>query len=222
LPFSRETRTLIPVSSRRECVVRGNVASEHVVQLFDAPESLIGSVAAYLIDGWKRGDNLLIVARPAHWALTSAELETRGCPVVEYIASGKLVALDAATTMATFMVSGDPDHDKFHASVGDLVTRLAADPLTGLTIYGEMVDILAAQGNFTAAERLEELWNDLGAQSSFRLLCGYAAAHFGDEQTAPHLNAVCAAHTGAGARATDLLATWLLANRKSRFHFEQQ
>jgi hypothetical protein len=85
-----------------------------------------------------------------------------------------------------------------------------------------MVDILAAHGNFTAAEQLEALWNDLAAQCSFRLLCGYSAAHFGDERTTQHLNTVCAAHTSTGARATDLLATWLLSNRRSKFHIEQQ
>ena len=85
-----------------------------------------------------------------------------------------------------------------------------------------MVDSLAAQGKFSGAEQLEALWNDLAAQYSFRLLCGYSAAHFGDERNTQHLNAVCASHTGSGARATDLLATWLLSNRRSRFHIEQQ
>src|SRR5688572_24353605 len=134
--------------AHREWVVRGTVASEHVVQLFDETESLVASVAAYLLDGWKRGDNLLVVARPAHWALTSAELEASGCPVVDLLASGRLVALDAATTMATFMVNGEPQVEKFAATVGDMVTRLACVPGTGLTIYGEMVDILAAKGSF--------------------------------------------------------------------------
>jgi hypothetical protein len=208
--------------SHRECVVRGDVSSEHVVQLFDETESLVASVAGYLLDGWRHGDNLLVVARPAHWALTSAELEASGCPVVELLANGKLVALDAATTLATFMAGGEPQLEKFHSTVGDLVARLVSTPGTGLTIYGEMVDILAAQGNFSAAERLEAVWNELAAQHSFRLLCGYAAAHFGDERTTQHLNAVCGAHTSSGARTTDLLATWLLSNRRSRFHLEQQ
>ena len=210
------------MSPHKERIVRGTVASEHIVQLFDETESLVASVAAYLLAGWKRGDNLLVVARPAHWALASAELEASGCPVRDLIADGKLVALDAATTMATFMVSGDPVPDKFRASVGDLVARLTATPGTGLTIYGEMVDILAAHGMFAAAEQLEALWNELSAQYSFCLLCGYSAAHFGDERNARHLNAVCASHSSTDARPSDLLATWLLSNRRSKYHIEQQ
>jgi hypothetical protein len=210
------------MSPTRERVLRGDVTSEHVMQLFDETESLVGSVAAYLLDGWKRGDTLVVVARPAHWALVSAELEASGCPVGDYLQNGKLVALDAATTLATFVVNGDPQPEKFRASVADLIARLAGEARTGLTIYGEMVDILAAQGNFAAAEQLEALWNELSTRFSFRLLCGYSSAHFGDEQTTTHLNRICGSHGASGARATDLLATWLLAHRRSRYHIAQQ
>jgi hypothetical protein len=192
------------------------------MQLFDETESLLGSVAGYLVDGWKRGDTLVVVTRPARWALVAAELRASGCPVSDYLEKGRLVALDAATTLATFMINGDPHPAKFRASAGDLIARLAGEAGTNLTIYGDMVDILASQGNFTAAERLEELWNDLATRHSFRLMCGYSSAHFGDEQTTAHLHRICGAHGASGARTTDLLATWLLAHRRSRYHIAQQ
>jgi hypothetical protein len=206
----------------RERVFHGTIASEHVAQLFDETESMIVSMAAFLGEGWQRGDNLLIVARPAHWALTSGELAARGCPVADAIADGRLVALDAATTMATFMVNGEPDRAKFELTVGAIVERLSAGGACGITIYGEMVDLLAAQGNFTGAEKLEALWNDLSSRCSLRLLCGYSSSHFGDERTAAHLNAICGAHMAMRARPADLLAAWLLANRRSRYHLERQ
>jgi hypothetical protein len=192
------------------------------MQLFDETESLLGSVAGYLVDGWKRGDTLVVVTRPARWALVAAELQASGCPVSDSLEKGRLVALDAATTLATFMINGDPHPAKFRASAGDLIARLAGEAGTNLTIYGDMVDILASQGNFTAAERLEELWNDLATRHSFRLMCGYSSAHFGDEQTTAHLHRICGAHGASGARTTDLLATWLLAHRRSRYHIAQQ
>lgn len=210
------------MSPHRERIFRGDIASEHVAQLFDETESRIVAVAGYLVEGWRRGNNLLVIARPSHWALISGELAASGCPVLDYIAEGRLVALDAATTMATFIRNGDPDPQKFRATVGDIVDRLAGDSATGLTIYGEIVDLLAAQGNFDGAERLEALWNELAARRSFRLLCGYSSAHFGDEGASARLNAVCGAHTAARSRPTDLLASWLLANRRSRYHLEQQ
>lgn len=201
------------------------IESLHAAQLFDETESLIVSTSAYLVDGWRRGDNLLVIARPAHWALIAAELGASGCPLVDHVASGRLVALDASTTMATFMANGRPDADTFRDVVGGIVERLAggmSGVRNGVTVYGEIVDVLAARGNFAAAVQLEGLWNDLAAHHTFRLLCGYASANFGDERTAEHLHAICGAHGAVHARRSDLLASWLLANRRSRYHLEQQ
>jgi hypothetical protein len=209
------------MSPHRERVVHGTNVSEHLVQLFDESNSLAAALSEFLYDGWKRGDHLLVVARPANWALTTPHLEALGCPVADTIASGRLVVLDAATTMATFMDHDHPDADKFRAHVGALVQRLCALSREGLTVYGEMVDILAGQGNFHGAEELETLWNSLSETCSFRLLCGYTADHFGNEANASHLHTICGLHTHASAPPADMLSTWLLANRRPRFHLEQ-
>ena len=206
------------MSLHHEHVLRGSVVSEHIVHLFDEPKSLVDTVATYLFDGWRRGDTLLVVARASHWALTSVEFAARECPVDELVAAGRLVVLDAPTTLAAFMVNGEPDREKFQRSVGDVVRRLCCESTAGLTAYGEMVDILAAQGNFIAAEHLEALWNSLSTECSFRLLCGYSSSHFGDERTGKHLDRICDLHTDSGSRTTDLLGSWLLADRLSKFH----
>ena len=206
------------MSPHHERVVRGSVASEHIVHLFDEPKSLVDTVATYLCEGWRRGDTLLVVARASHWALTSVELTARDCPVDELVAAGRLVVLDAPTTLAAFMVNGEPDAEKFQRSVGDVVRRLCRESTAGLTAYGEMVDILAAQGNFIAAEHHETLWNTLSTECSIRLLCGYSSSHFGDERTEKHLDRICQLHTDSGSHQTDLLASWLLADRLSKFH----
>jgi hypothetical protein len=206
----------------RERVVRGTVSSEHVVQLFDEPQSLVAALSDFLVSGFNRNDYLLVVARPAHWALTAPELDARGCGVAETIASGRLVILDAATTLATFMVDGDPDPDRFHASVGTLVSQMCQRSGSGITVYGEMVDILAAQRNFHGAERLEQLWNELSETCALRLLCGYSAASFGDAASSAPLERICGLHDSSSARSTDLLATWLLSHRRSRYHLDPQ
>ena len=207
------------MSPHRERLVRGRVVSEHLIHLFDEPRSLVDTVSTYLFDAWQRGDAMLVAIRPGNWALTSTELEARGCPVAEIIASGRLVVLDAATTLATFLINGTPDRERFVEHVGAVVRRLCGDESPcGLSVYGEMVDLLASQENFIAAERLEALWNDLATHYSFRLLCGYSSPHFGDERTTRHLDRLCGEHTDSGAVSTDLLASWLLAERRSKFH----
>src|SRR5205085_9449581 len=83
----------------------------------------------------------------------------------------------------------------------------AAD--AGLSAYGEMVDILASEGNFKAAHELEAEWNALATQASLTLLCGYASAHFAVAERET-MSKVCAAHTRVETDAGDALGQWLL------------
>lgn len=204
------------MSPHRERVVRGRVASEHLVYLFDEKRSLVETIGGHLCNGWRRGNRLLVVARPDNWTLLAAALAASGCSAEELAASGRLVVLDAVQTLASFTVGGEPDRAAFDSHVGALVRRLCGESTTGLIVYGEMVDLLAAEGNFIAAERLEVFWNELSAECSFTLLCGYASSHFGDARHARHLDRICSQHAAAGSRDTDLLASWLLTDRRAR------
>jgi hypothetical protein len=191
-------------------------AGEHLVQLFDERDSRVEGVANFLCRGWLSGAPLLVVARRANWVLIQARLESLGCPVADTIAEGRLVALDAATTLASFLINDTPDPVLFQEHVGSRVARLSK--LARPYAYGEMVDILAEQARFDTAHRLELLWHQLAARESLTLLCGYASAHFGDPRDAEALRRICRAHTGVRADASDLLGTWLLNDRQSCDH----
>jgi hypothetical protein len=205
-------------SVHRECIVRGPVAGEHLVQLFDDTDSLAQTVADFLYAGFKNGQTLLVAARPHGWAATLKQLLVLGCDVPEATQSGRLLALDAETTLAGFSQNGFPRADLFQEQVGALVRHLSDRNPLGLRIYGEMVDILAAQGDYWAAEQLEQLWQELSAECSFTLLCGYASANFADPRTASALQAICRSHTHTTVKPTDLLGAWLLSGRQPRFH----
>jgi MEDS: MEthanogen/methylotroph, DcmR Sensory domain len=204
--------------THREYELHGGIASEHCVQLFDEPDSRVEGVTNFLYRGWLSGGPLLVVARPINWALIQARLQAKGCPVADIIAEGRLVALDAATTLASFL-ENSPNPILFHRHVGTTVSRLSKRGR--LHAYGEMVDILAEQALFQTAHELETLWNQLAARESFTLLCGYASAHFGDPRDAEALHRICRAHTGVHAAASDLLGTWLLNDRQSRYHTQE-
>lgn len=204
--------------THRERVLRGSVVSEHLVQLYDEPESRASGVATYLYQAWRAGSPMLVVSRPANWTMISVQLEGLGCPVAATIAEERLVVLDAETTLASFLRDGRPDPALYEETVGALVSRLARSP--GLHIYGEMVDIMAGQGNLDGAHELEVLWNQLGARESFTLLCGYTSAHFGDPRDAAALHKICRAHTRAEAYPGDLMGAWLLDGRQPRYHID--
>lgn len=188
--------------------------SEHHLQLFDSSKSLAATVAAYLTAGFKRGEPLLIVATPEHRELLTRKLAEAGINVREAMISSRLTLVDAVQTLDKFMRRDAPSASAFDEVVGTLVGRLANG--SRVCIYGEMVDVLAARGNYKAAHQLEEMWNDLGRRESFTLFCGYASGHFGDPKTAAVLADICDAHGELHRKKEDLLAEYLLDQRVGR------
>ncbi len=192
----------------KESVVRGRIQSEHVVQLFDSAESLADSVAAMLSGAFAKGDDLLVVARQRNWNAIGVRLTERGMDVQRLRRSGRLTVLDAADTLKAISRDDMPSADLFETVIGARVRRLSDD--RPLAIYGEMVELLAEEGDFASALALEELWNGLSEKCSFRLLCGYSAAHFAAPGQEQALRRVCAAHTDVHATPADPLAAWLV------------
>jgi hypothetical protein len=127
------------------------------------------------------------------------------------VADGRITVLNASATMARFMRRGAPDPELFRETVGTLMRQLAGSAPAGLYVYGEMVDLLAEEGNFHAAEQLEALWNELGTQCAFTLLCGYFAPHFAAPGAGNALDSICRAHSHVRTSAADPLGTWLIA-----------
>lgn len=182
--------------------------SEHHLQLFDSSKSLAETVTPFLRAGFDRGEPLLIVAAPRHRELLIRRLEETGLNVREAQLAGRVMVLDAEQTLEKFMRLDMPNRIAFDEVVGGAVASLSNGRRA--CIYGEMVDVLAARGNYKAAIQLEEFWNILGTRESFSLLCGYASGHFGDLKTAKALVDICACHGHVHRKSDDLLAEFLL------------
>ena len=181
----------------------------HMVQLFDSDDSLADAVSAFLYEGYRRRETLLAVIDQQRWYSVEMRLAARGVATDQALHSRQLAVRDASDTLKLFMRHGRPDRKLFEESVGQLIRNLSARGAP-LRIYGEMVNVLAAQGDYRSAHELEEIWNDLGRRSSFRLFCGYAAAHFGDPRNAEALRRICGSHSHVLSDPQDVLGAFLL------------
>lgn len=191
------------------------MASEHVVQFFDSDESRATCVAAFLAEGYRAGEPLLVVARPANWSAILEELSTRDVPVQRAIAEQRLIVKGADDTLRRLSRNGSPDAALFDSIVGEPTRRILQNG-GRLRAYGEMVDMLAQRGEFTEAITLEGLWNGLSERASICLMCGYSAAHFVATSTHRALREICRAHTDVHRHEQDPLATWLLTAAHNR------
>jgi hypothetical protein len=186
----------------------------HSVQLFDDSESLTDGVVSFVSQGLSKGEHVVVVMKPELWNLTAAKLRRDDRSLPEALTSGRLTALDSRRTLQRFMVNGVPDVRLFDQTVGSLV-RMLTSRHARVRLYGDMVDVLATEGELAAAQRLEEWWNRLGQECSFRLFCGYLAPNFADPRAAHALREICHLHGEVHSTPDDILSTHLLTLSRS-------
>jgi anti-sigma regulatory factor (Ser/Thr protein kinase) len=167
---------------------------EHVVQFYDDDAELVANVCSYMVGAIRGGDVALIVATDAHRRAFLTALHGAGIDVAGAQASGALIALDAADTMARFLTADGPDADAFDAVIGGAI-RAAGASDRPVRAYGEMVALLWDAGNVLAALELETLWNDLALRLPFSLFCAYANTSVLGSEHADALRDVCHLHS---------------------------
>ena len=175
----------------------------HAVQFYEEEQFLVERVAQFVATGRREGEGCVVIATAEHKAAFAEELRA-----LEIDPDG-ILFLDARTTLDKFLHHGMPHAHRFRQVIGGVLQN-ASEAGGRVRAYGEMVDLLWRDGEPDAAIRLEELWNDLGRRSSFRLFCGYSSAHFGDPRSATVLHRICSAHSHVLSSPQDVLGAFLL------------
>jgi anti-sigma regulatory factor (Ser/Thr protein kinase) len=142
------------------------------VHFYDDHHEVVRAVVSYALDGWARGESVVLVCDRSHRAGIDEALSSVGADLSIAVEQGRYLYLDAEQTLDSFMVDGSPQPEAFRASVGGIID-LAARRGSGVRVFGEMVAVLWARGDVAAAVALESLWNDLGREVPFSLMCAY-------------------------------------------------
>src|SRR4051812_40851891 len=95
---------LAPVSDWREMGT-----SEHFVQFYESDSFLVNSVAEFIGAGLGTGDGAIVIATPEHREELEKRLRANGLDLGILSARQQFIALDAAATLAQFIVDGSPD-----------------------------------------------------------------------------------------------------------------
>ena len=170
--FQDDPATMDPETAR----ILESPCHAHIVYPYSDDRSLVSKVGYYASNGLGRNGAVILLATEAHRYAIKRYLKSDGhVEVLE--ASGQLVFLDAAELMSTFMVNGDPDPKIFKAAITTLIEQAGRDKLTGrnreVRLFGEMVSLLWPS-NSPAAERLEELANEVIEECSIPIFCAYS------------------------------------------------
>lgn len=184
------------------------MTSRHIARLFDSGDSRTGAVAAFVAEALDRDHNIFVVAKPAHWTEIASRLTNDGYNLADASAIGRLLVLNAFKVLAAISRDGQPSASLFEEIIGTELRRRSSE--APLWVYGEIVEVLAERAEFSAALKLEELWNRDSEIYSFTLLCGYSSAHFVGRAGDSALEAVCRAHGRVYSDAEDPLGRWIL------------
>lgn len=166
----------------------------HVVQCYGADDrELIENVGRYLAHGLAQGEGILLVTIRAHTEAMVEAAIRNGADMAAALREGRAMLLDTQETLDLLMVDGQPDPERFEVVVGGAVRTLRRG--AGVRVCGDMVGLLWKTWQFSAAIRLEELWNGFLAKERVSLFCAYPIDVFGLEFDHHMLHGLLCAHT---------------------------
>ena len=170
--------------------------SSHAVQFYETDDYLVGAGATFLAAGISEGRACVVVATEAHRRELANELRRHGLDVTLLDREYQLVMIDAAQTLATFMIGGMPDELLVRAATEPVLRRAALHSQGGRPlVFGEMVDLLWRGGDKAAALSLESIWNDLARRQEMDVLCSYRLDGFANAADATGFSEVCREHS---------------------------
>lgn len=190
MTLSSPVTTETPVSSDPVTTRLG----AHVVEFYGTDECLVEGLREYLTRGLTDGETVVVLATPNRRRQVRVALIGAGVNVVAVEALGQYVRLDASKCLSMIMADGLPDPVRFRESIGGLIAQAGAKGQR-VRVYSEMVAMLWADGQITAALALERLWNDLGTTHAFALYCAYPGAAFEGGAGTEEFRRICDLHS---------------------------
>lgn len=168
-------------------------ACEHAVQIYGDETIFLDALEGFIGSGLRKGESVIVISTARHLHELEKRLRASWLDIDRARWEERYVPVLAQETLAKFMRNGEPDEQLFTRTAADLLLRARGNGRK-VRAFGEMVAILWAEGNPSAAIELENLWNKLQAIEKFPLFCAYPHAGFTDAAAAS-INHVCAAHS---------------------------
>jgi hypothetical protein len=153
-------------------VLRQPGRCDHFVQTYTDDHHLAAVVADYLGSGLTRNEAAVMMATSPHVQFVLRRLSMLGIDVPGAIDRRQVLILDAQETLASFMIDGWPDRNRFLRIVAAALEPVRPAASRGVRLYGEMVELLWRH-SADATMELERLWNEVLRAEGASLLCGY-------------------------------------------------
>jgi DNA-binding response OmpR family regulator len=188
----RTNGTFVPLQQNTE------IAYRHEVRFYSDDECFLHSFTQFIGAALNAGNAVIVVATESHRDSLLLRLQAHGLDIGTAIEQGRYIPLDAAETVATFMVNDLPDPSKFLKVTGDLIAEVAKavkGESARVAACGECAPLLWAQRKAEAAIRLEHLWDEIAKSHGLDVLCAYPLGSFQGRVDSHIFERICAEHS---------------------------
>src|SRR5262245_23321893 len=166
---------------------------DHFVQLYEAEAFMLDSAADFFIAGFSRGDAGIVILTESRLQGLKQRLEQRGVDSKNLITTGQLICFPAEDVLQDLHLNGVSSERL--TAVFDAALASAGAGGRKVRVFGEVVNLLWAEGNFQGAVQLEQLWSDLQKVRPCLVCCAYPMNGLGKQSLVTPLAEVCAAHS---------------------------
>ncbi len=115
-------------------------ACDHCVQIYENDSHFLDGLEGFVAAGLAQGEACVLIATEPHLEALSERLRCAGIDLPAAMAKEQFIALDAQTSLATFMRDGWPDETLFQSFVTTLLRRVRPR-YPKVRAFGEMVRI---------------------------------------------------------------------------------
>lgn len=175
-----------------------SVKSRHEVGFYFDDWLFLYDVTHFIATALNAGNATVVVATESHRESLLLELQAHGVDPGTAIEQGRYLPFDAVEAVSLFMVNGRPDPVRFLELFGGLIVTAgqAAKGARGrVSIFGEGVQVLCAEGNADAALEVEKLTNKLVRMHDVDILCGYSLGGVESGMRQDLFQQICAEHS---------------------------
>ena len=190
---ARHNRVLVPFPQQGT-----EIAGHHAAGFYSDERCFLDDLTQFIGAALKAGNAAIVVATESHRHSLLLRLQAYGLDISAAIEQGRYVTLDAANTLAIFMVNELPDPPRFFEAFGNLITTTAEAAIgkhARVAVFGECVDLLWAQGNVDGAIQMEKLGNRLAKIYDVDILCGYSLGSVEGGMDSDTFQRICAEHS---------------------------
>ena len=181
-----------------ELTRRAEIASRHDVTFYSDDQRFLNELAQFVAGALKSGSSAVIAATESHREGLLSRLRIRDLDIDAAMERRRYIAVDAAHTLSTFMVNSMPDRGLFMKTFGNLVhsaAKASKSRNSHVSVFGECMHLICAEGNAEAAIRMEEFGSELTRTHDADVLCGYFTGHAPRGMETHIYQRICAAHS---------------------------